>query len=186
MGGLSAGDAGQGVEVVVVGGAQDRHRLRVGADHVGHVQEGESHLGGDVVRDRERQGVGGVLLPQPRTQVLVEPERGVHRGREDPVAAWVEQQPTQLLEVRDDEVEEVRPVVGADVPRHGGQRVPAVRHQFLDEGRVGVEEVGDGCRGGRAVGGCGADVAAVDDGAQGVPDQRIVASQGVQEAVAGG
>ena len=88
---------------------QELDQLRVRADHVGHVQEREPHLGGDVVRDRLRELVRGVLLAQPVLELLVQPPGGVHRRHEGLVAARIEQQAPELLQVGEDELEQLRP-----------------------------------------------------------------------------
>ena len=50
--------------------------------------------------------VGRVLLAQPRLQLIVEPPRGLHRRHEHLMALRIEQDPPQLLDVGQDEVEQ--------------------------------------------------------------------------------
>ena len=95
-------------EALVVDVVQERHDVGMRADHVRDVQERQPHLRRDVVGDGLRERVGHVLLAQPRLQLLVQPPRGLHRPHEHLMAARIEQDPFQLLDVLQDEVEQRR------------------------------------------------------------------------------
>ena len=124
---------------VVVDLLKERDHLRMRADRVRDVQERQPHLRRDVVRDGLRERVGRVLLPQPRLEVLVEPARGVHRPHEHLVAARIEEDPLELLDVVQDEVEQRRSGLRADGAREGGVRRLAALDQLGDDGPVGRE-----------------------------------------------
>ena len=111
-------------EAVVVDLLQELDQLGMGADHVRHVQEREPHLRGDVVRDRLRQPVRGILLTQPVLELLVQPPGSVHRRHEGLVAARIEQQTLELLEVGEDELEQLRPGLAADVVPQASRGIP--------------------------------------------------------------
>ena len=102
-------------EALVLDVLQKRHHVRMRADHVRDVQERQPHLRRDVVGDGLRERVGRVLLAQPRLQLLVEPPRGLHRRHEHLMALRIEQDPLQLLDVRQDEVEQRRSGLRPDV-----------------------------------------------------------------------
>ena len=156
--------------------SQERHDLRIRADHVRDVQERQAHLRRDVVGDGQRERVGHVLLAQPRLQLLVQPPRGLHRPHEHLMAPRIEQDPPELLDVLQDEVEQRRSGLRPDVALEGGDGRLVVLDQLGDDGRIGLDR---GRRGaGRRPGGALVrerrdEVAAVEDGLQRVPDQRI-------------
>ncbi len=173
-------------EVVVLDALQERHHLRMGADRVRDVEQVEAHLRGDVAGGGERERVGRVLLAQPCEELVVEPPGGLHARHERPEAQRVGEDPLVLLEGFEEEVEQLRSAPGPDVALQGGDGRPAALDQFGDNRRVGVD------RGGRGAGyGCGSgrglvregrdEVAAVEDGLQGVPDQRVALPDGLQE-----
>ncbi len=87
-------------EAVVLDVLQKGDHVGVRADGVGDVQERQPHLGRDVVGDGLRERVGRVLLAQPRLQLLVEPPGGLHPRHDHLMAARIEQDPLQLLDVR--------------------------------------------------------------------------------------
>ena len=119
---LPAGDRRQLVqEVLVVDVLQKGHDVWMRADHVGDVQERQPHLRCDVVGDRLRERVGRVLLAQPRLQLVVEPPRGFHPGHDHLLAWRIEQDLLQLLDVRQDEVEQRLPGLPMDVALQGLQ-----------------------------------------------------------------
>ena len=175
-------------EAVVLDVLQERHHLRVGPDHVRDVQERQAHLRGDVVRDGQRQRVGHVLLAQPLLQVLVQPPRGLHRAHEHLMAAGIDEEPLQLLDVLEDEVEQRRSGLRADLAPQFGERGLGLRDELGDDGRIGLER---GRRGagrrtrGRLVGEQ-RDEAAVDDGLQRVTHQRLLPPDHGQEGAADG
>ena len=165
--------------------SQKGHHLRMRADHVRDVQERQPHLRRDVVGDGLRERVGRVLLAQPRLQLLVEPPRRLHRRHEHLMASRIEQDPLQLLDVRQDEVEQRRSGLRPDVALQGGDGGLVALDQLGDDGRIGL----DRCRrvAGRRHAGTLVrerrdEVAAVEDGLQRVPDQRIGFPQDLQEA----
>ena len=172
-------------EALVLDVLQEGHHLRMRADHVRDVQERQPHLRRDVVGDGLRERVGRVLLAQPRLQLLVEPPRGLHRPHEHLMAPRIEQDPLQLLDVRQDEVEQRRSGLRPDVALQGGDGSLVAPDQLGDDGRIGLDR---GRRAaGRRPGGTLVrerrdEVAAVEDGLQRVPDQRIGSPQGLQEA----
>ena len=125
-------------EVLVLDVLQEGHHVRMRADHVRDVQERQPHLRGDVVGDRLRERVGRVLLAQPRLQLLVEPPGGLHRRHEHLMALRIEQDPPQLLDVGQDEVEERRSGLRADIALHGGDGGLAALDQLGDDGRIGL------------------------------------------------
>ena len=157
--------------------SQKGHHVRMRADHVRDVQERQPHLRRDVVRDRLRERVGRVLLAQPRLQLVVEPPRGLHPRHDHLHASRIELDPLQLLDVRQDEVEQRRSGLRLDVALQRGDGRLAALDQLGEDGRIGLD------RGGRAAarrrpGGAFVrerrdEVAAVEDGLQRVPDQRI-------------
>ena len=126
-------------EVLVLDVLQEGHHLRMRADHVGDVQERQPHLRRDVVGDGLRERVGRVLLAQPRLQLLVEPPRGLHRPHEHLMAPRIEQDPLQLLDVRQDEVEQRRSGLRPDVALQGGDGRLAALDQLGDDGRIGLD-----------------------------------------------
>ena len=126
-------------EALVLDVLQKGHHLRMRADHVGDVQERQPHLRRDVVGDGLRERVGRVLLAQPRLQLLVEPPRGLHRRHEHLMALRIEQDPLQLLDVRQDEVEQRRSGLRPDVALQGGDGRLAALDQLGDDGRIGLD-----------------------------------------------
>ena len=116
------------------------------ADHVRDVQERQPHLRRDVVRDGLRERVGRVLLAQPRLQLLVEPPGGLHRRHEHLMALRIEQDPLQLLDVRQDEVEQRRSGLRPDVALQGGDGGLAALDQLGDDGRIGLDRGGGAAR----------------------------------------
>ena len=115
-------------EALVLDLLEKRHHLWMRADHVRDVEERQPHLRRDVVGDGLRERVGRVLLAQPRLQVLVEPPRRLHRRHEHLMASRIEQDPPQLLDVLQDEVEQRRPGLRPDVAFQGGDgRLVAAR-----------------------------------------------------------
>ena len=96
--------------------------------------------------------------------------------------------PLQLLDVRQDEVEQRRSGLRPDVALQGGDGGLAALDQLGDDGRIGLDRGGRaGRRGGRArslVRERRDEVAAFEDGLQRVPDQRIGFPQDLQEACA--
>ncbi len=100
------------------------------------------------------------------------------------VAPRIEQDPSQLLDVRQDEVEQGRSGLRPDVALQGGDGGLGAPDQLGDDGRIGLD------RGGRAASRRPAralvrdrpdDVAAFEDGLQRVPDQRVGFPQDLQE-----
>ena len=125
---------------------QKRHHVRMRADHVRDVQERQPHLRRDVVGNGLRERVGRVRLAQPRLQLLVEPPRGLHRRHDHLMASRIEQDPLQLLDVRQDEVEQRRSGLRPDVALQGGDGGLVALDQLGDDGRIGLD------RGGRIAG----------------------------------
>jgi len=178
----AARDRGELVEEAVVGAAreldllQELHHVRVRADHVGDVQERQPHLRRHVVRDGLRERVGHVLLAEPLLEVLVEPPGGLHPRHDHLEAPRVEQDPPQLPDVTPDEVEQLRPGHRRDVALQSGEGSPAALDELDDERRVGLDRsllAAQRRNGGSLVRERREEVAAVDDGLQRVPDQRI-------------
>ncbi len=126
-------------EAVVVDVFEKGHHLRMWADDVGDVEERQPHLRCDVVGDGLRECVGHVLLTQPRQQLLVEPPRRLHRSHEDLMAPRIEQDPLQLRDVRQDEVEQLRSGLRANIALHRGNGGPAVTDQVGDNRRIGLD-----------------------------------------------
>ena len=119
--------------------SQKSHHVRMRADHVRDVEERQPHLRRDVVGDGLRERVGRVLLAEPRLQVLVEPPRGLHRRHEHLMASRIEQDPLQLLDVRQDEVEQRRSGLRLDVALQGGDGGLVALDQLGDDGRIGLD-----------------------------------------------
>ena len=71
----------------------------------------------------------------------------VHRRHDHLMASRIEQDPLQLLDVRQDEVEQRRSGLRPDVALQGGDRGLAALDQLGDDGRIGLD------RGGRAASG---------------------------------
>ena len=173
----SAGEIGQLVqEVLVLDVFQERHDLRIWADHVRDLQQRQPHLRRDVAGGGQRQRVGRVLLAQPRLEPLIEPPRRLHPGHDRLVVQRIEQESLQLPDVGQDEVEQSRCRLRPDLALQGGDRTLAALDQLGDDGRIGLD------RGGRAARRRSAravvrdrrdEVAASQDGLQRVPDQRI-------------
>ena len=128
-------------EALILDVLQERHHLRMRADHVRDVQERQPHLRRDVVGNRLGKRVGRVLLAQPLLQLVVEPPRGLHRRHEHLMAPRIEQDPPQLLHVRLDEVEQRLPGRRRDVAFRGGDRRPALLDQLGDDGRIGLDRI---------------------------------------------
>ena len=126
-------------EALVLDVLEKRHHLRMRADHVRDVEERQPHLRRDVVGDGLRQRVGRVLLAQPRLQLLVEPPRGLHRRHEHLTASRIEQDPLQLLDVGQDEVEQRRSGLRLDVALQGGDGRLVALDQLGDDGRIGLD-----------------------------------------------
>ena len=131
-------------EALVLDVLQKGHHVRMRADHVRDVQERQPHLRRDVVGDGLRERVGRVLLAQPLLQLLVEPPGGLHRRHDHLMASRIEQDPLQLLDVRQDEVEQRRSGLRPDLALQGGDGGLAAPDQLGDDGRIGLD------RGGRA------------------------------------
>ncbi len=107
---------GQAVEKPVVGHrAEERDHLRVGAEHVGDVQQCQAHLGSDVVGGGQGQDVGRSLLFQPLGQSAVEPPGRLDAGHDRLMARGSEQQGPQFPDVGPDVVEQLGPRTGADL-----------------------------------------------------------------------
>ena len=168
--------------------SQERHHLRMRADHVGDVQERQPHLRRDVVGDGLRERVGRVLLAEPRLQLVVEPPGGLHRRHEHLMALRIEQDPPQLLDVGQDEVEQRRSGPRPDVALQGGDGGLAARDQVGDDRRIGLDR--GGRRGGPPAGGPPG-LSSGSDGmksprsrtvSQRVPDQRIAPPHDLEEA----
>lgn len=174
-------------EVVVHDAFEEGHHLWMRADHVRDVEEREPHLRRHVVGHGLREDVGRVLLAQPLLQMLVEPHRGLHRLREHPMAERIEQDPLQLRDVFQDEVEQRCSRPRPDVACHGGVRSLAALDQVGDDRRIGLDRdwrtIGWRCTG-RLVPERGDEVAAVKDGLQSVADQRIGSPQCIQDPCA--
>ena len=187
-----ARDLGQLVqEALVLHALQKGHHLRMRTDRVGDVQERQSHLRRDVVRDGLRERVGGVLLAEQRQQLLVEPRGGIHRRHPHLIAPRIEQEPPQLLDVREDEIEQRSSGSRPDVALQGGDRGLGTLDQLDDDGWIGFDRGWRRRRGGRRAGGWPGgilvrerrnEVTAVEDGLQCVPDQRIALAHDLQEA----
>ncbi len=180
--------AGQLVqEPLVLDVLEKCHDLRVWPDRVRNVQERQPHLRRDVVRDRLREHIGGVLLAQPRLQLLVEPPGGLHRGHEHLTAPRIEQQAPQLLHVRQDEVEQRRSRFRPDLALQGGDGGLAAPDQLGDDGRIGRDRVGTAAHrrpAGELVRERRDEVTAFDDGLERVPEQRVGPAQELEEACA--
>ena len=111
----------------VLDALQERHHLRMRPDRVRDVQQRQPHLRGHVVRDRLGQRVGRVLLAQPFLQVLVEPPGRLHRGHDRLRLRGSNRIRLQLLDVRQDEVEQRRPGLRLDVALQRRRRRPRLR-----------------------------------------------------------
>src|SRR3970040_40595 len=102
--------------------------------------------------------------------------------------AWrIEQDPLQLLDVRQDEVEQRRSGLRPDVAFQGGDGSLAAPDQLGDDGRIGLDRGWRGARrrpAGTLVRERPDEVVAFEDGLQRVPDQRLGFPQDLQEACA--
>ena len=102
------------------------------------------------------------------------------------MALRIEQDPLQLLDVRQDEVEQRRSGLRPDVALQGGDGGLAAPDQLGDDGRIGLDRgrrpAGRRRHAGPLVRERPDEVAAVEDGLQRVPDQRIGFPQDLQEA----
>ena len=152
------------------------------ADHVRDVEERQPHLRRDVVGDGLRERVGRVLLAQPLLQLLVEPPRRFHRRHEDLMALRIEQDPFQLLDVRQDEVEQRRIRTSSRMSRFNAAMEAWLR-PISSVTMAGSVSIGAGAPpGGRLAGTLVRErrdeVAAFEDGLQRVPDQRVGSSPG--------
>ena len=170
---------------LVLGILEKGHDVRVWTDRVRNVHEGQPHLRRDVVGDGLREGVRGVLLSQPRLQLVVEPPGCLHRRHEHLMALRIEQEASQLLHVRQDEVEQRRSGFRPDLALQGGDGSLAVPDQLGDDGRIGFDRLGRAS--GRRPGGTlvreGRDEAvALEDGLQGVSEQRVGSADDFEEA----
>ena len=160
------------------------HHIRVRADDVRDVEERQPHLRCDVVGDGLCECVGRILLAQPRLQLFVEPPRGLNRSHEHLMALRIEQDPLHLLDVGQDEVEQRRSGLRLDVAFQGGDGSLIVFDQIGDDGRIGLDRRRRAAS--RRLAGAFAgerrdEIAAVEDGLQRVPDQRIGSTQGLEE-----
>ena len=174
-------------KVVIVDALQECDHVGMRADRVGDVQEGQAHLGGDVVGDGLRKGVGHVLLAEPLLQVLVEPSGGLHRQHGYLPAAWLEQDPLHLRQVLKDGVDQRRSGLRLDVAPQGCDRRPVGGDELVNDCRIGLDRVGGREESWhRTVLGDKRDEVALDDGAECVPDQRIRLLEYGDEAVAVG
>ena len=120
-------------EAVVLDVPQECHHPRMRADHVRDVEERQPHLRRHVVGYGLRERVGRVLFAQPRHQLLVEPPGGLHRRHPYPVALRIEQDPPQLLDVRQDEIEQRRSGPRPDVAPQRGDGGLAITDEPDDE-----------------------------------------------------
>ena len=163
-------------EAVVFDPFEESHHVGMRTDDVGDVEQRQTHLGGHVVGGGPRERVGHVRFAEPLAQVLVEPERRVHRGHEHLTAARVEQQPFEFLEIGQDEVEQLGARPRSDVSLQGGDRCPVLRDEFGDDRRVRLDRdrVGNRRRRGQImVVDLGDEVPPVEDGLERVGDERI-------------
>jgi hypothetical protein len=97
----------------------------------------------------------------------------------------IEQQPPQLLDVRQDEVEQLRPGLRPDIAFQRGNGSLAAPDQLGDEGRIGLDRGRRDARdrlAGTLVRERRDEVVAFEDGLQRVPDQRIGLPRDLQEA----
>jgi hypothetical protein len=168
---------------------EEPHYLGVRADHVCHLQEREPHFRRDVVGDRLRERISRVLLAEPGLESLVEPPRGLDRHPEHVMALRVEQVPTQLLEVRQDEVEQVRSGLCLDVTLQRRDRGLGACGQLGDDRRIDLD--GRERRGGRhgmrrLVRGRWEAVATFEERLERVTDQRIGFREALHQARAAG
>ena len=77
--------------------------------------------------------------PSHRLQVLVQPPRGLHGRHEHLMALRVEQDPPQLLDVRQDEVEQRGAGLPTDVALQLGNGSLTALDQPSDDGRIGLD-----------------------------------------------
>ena len=173
-------------EGLVVDGLQERHDRRVWADHVRDVQQRQPHLRRHVVGHRLGQRVGRIPVLKPRLQVVPEPPARLHSRHDHLTARRIEQDPPELLDVLEDELDQRRPGRRQDVAPHGGEGGLGAADQLGDDAGIGLDR--DGRSGSRRHRGGGLvrerpdEVTAVDDGLQRIPDQRIGSPQDVEEA----
>ena len=167
--------------------SQEGHHLRVRADHVGDVEQRQPHLRRDVVRGGLRERVGRVLLAEPLLQLLVEPPGGLHprhdhldapRVEQDPPAAPRRSSRMKSNSAGPDFVRMSRSQRGEG--RLGCAR--SARRRWPGRSRSAWRAPPGGGPAGASSGSGRDEVAAVDDGLQRVPDQRIGPSHSVQEA----
>ena len=118
---------------------QERHDVRMRANHVRDVQQRQPHLRRDVAGGGQRERVGRVLLAQPRLQLLVEPPRGLHPRHDRPMAQRIAEDSLVLLEGLQQKVEQRRPGLRLDVALQGGDRDPVALDQLGDDRRIGVD-----------------------------------------------
>ena len=171
-------------EGLVLDVLQECHHVGMRPDHVRDVEQRQPHFRRDVAGDGLGERVGRVLLAQPLLQPLVQPPGGLHPRQDHREALRVEHEPPQLLDVREDEVDQRRAGLAPDVALQGGDRGPAALDQLGDDGRIGLD------RGGRAAGRRLArapvrerrdEAVAFEDGLQRVADQRIGLPHDLQE-----
>ena len=104
------------------------------------------------------------------------------------MALRIEQDPLQLLDVLQDEVEERRSGLRPDVALQRGDGGLGAPDQLGDDGRIRLDRGWRvACRRpyGTLVRERRDEIAAIEDGLQRVPDQRIGLPQGLEEACAG-
>jgi hypothetical protein len=77
--------------------------------------------------------------PSHSCTLLVQPPRGLHRRHDHLMALRIEQDPPQLLDVRQDEVEPAPSGLAADVALQGGDGGLAALDQLGDDGRIGLD-----------------------------------------------
>ena len=179
----SAGSSSE--ESLVLDVRQECHHVGMRPDHVRDVEQRQPHFRRDVAGDGLRERVGCVLLAQPLLQPLVQPPGGLHPRQDRREALRVEQEPPQLLDVREDEVGQRRSGLGPDVALQGGDRGLAALDQPGDDRRIGLDRgrLAAGRHLARGPVWPGRDeVAAFDDGPQCVPEQRIGSPRDVQQA----
>ena len=181
----SALEVGQLVEeALALDIVQEGDDFWVRADHVRDVEELQPHLRRDVVGDGLCERVGRVLLAQPLLELLVEPPRRFHRRHEHLMALRIEQEPSQLLDVRQDEVEQRRSGLRPDVALQRGDGSLVAPDQLGDDGRIVLDRGRRAAKGrlaGRLVRKRRDEVAAFEDGLQRVPEQRVAPPHDLEE-----
>ncbi|MNX84083.1 hypothetical protein D3C86_1158660 [compost metagenome] len=162
------------------------------ADHIRDIQQVEAHFRGDIVRNGLREHVRHALFTQPALDALVEPPGGILRRDDHRHFSGVIQTRLLLHDIFPDEIEKIRSCSGLDGLFQFLVRGLTALNQFRNEGRIvrdrrleghgrGVRKVLPGNHRLGVVGGRTDQVTARDHRHEGVLDEGVMLTHGIEQ-----